>query len=459
MASNEWLVALLIAGSLGHTGTPPRAIPLAARSPYVQQALPVRVGIAQYAQAVKVVPGARAAAALECDDGTKSLTLAKGQALLARPFDCAQGRPQADRIVVEAGGAQIACRRVTVTTPGTTRVFSWGVRSREGTYRGDIEVVYDSNGTLSAVNALALEHYLEGVVAQEVPLTFHPEALKAQAIIARTYALFTLGKHARQGFDLCDGMHCQQYRGAVSDRRALEAVRGTAGQVLAYRGYLAETVYHTTCGGFVDDAYRVWRGYLAPYLRARPDMPGRGDPMGWIEDDDQAAEFVRGKGFAYCAPGPRYRWTRSYTVGETQRLLEANLPLLIGSGNAPGRLMDMATEGRSAGGRVQALRIVTDSGQFEIRRDAIRWLFGEGKAGPDGLPSTLFCLRTERDHDGSLARLVFEGAGWGHGLGLCQWGADGRARAGASAPEILEYYYPGTRVIDLAAYDGRCEWE
>jgi len=203
----------------------------------------------------------------------------------------------------------------------------------------------------------------------------------------------------------------------------------------------------------------VWRGYLAPYLRARPDTPSGGDATGWIEDDDQAAQFVRGKGSAYCAPGPRYRWTRSYTVGETQRLLEANLPLVTGSGGAPGRLIDMMTEGRSLGGRVQALRIVTDSGEFEIRRDAMRWLFGTGRAGPDGLPSTLFCLHVERDHDGNPVRFVFEGAGWGHGLGLCQWGADGRARAGATAREILEYYYPGTRVIDLAAYDGRRGWE
>ncbi|UCH33909.1 MAG: hypothetical protein JSV65_15300, partial [Armatimonadota bacterium] len=107
-------------------------------------------------------------------------------------------------------------------------------------------------------------------------------------------------------------------------------------------------------------------------------------------------------------------------------------------------------DGRSPGGRVQTLHITTDRGEYDVKRNDIRWIFGDGTPGPNGLPSTLFCLHTKRDGTGRPLAFSFQGAGWGHGLGLCQYGANGRARAGCSAHEILQAYYPGTATIDVS---------
>ena len=101
---------------------------------------------------------------------------------------------------------------------------------------------------------------------------------------------------------------------------------------------------------------------------------------------------------------------------------------------------------RSATGRVQELRIITDKNTYRLQCNEIRWLFGLGYAAPQGLKSILFTLTTERDAAGKPAKFTFRGAGWGHGLGLCQYGAAGRARAGQTATQILEAYYPGTKV-------------
>ena len=449
MAYHEWLAALLIAGALRHTGAQPRIIPVETVAAYAQQGAPIRIGVAQYARAVKLLPQARATVALEMGGTSSSFNLGAGKSVMAHL--------DGDHILVKGPAGPARCLSITLRSASPVRVFSWGAKTRRsrrtgtGIHRGDIEIVRDAGGTLSAVCVLPLESYLPGVVSAEMPVRFRAEALKAQAIIARTYALFNLGKHASQGFDLCDGVHCQQYRGVVRLPHVAAAVMATKGQVLAYRGCLAETVYHAVCGGFVDEPYRVWDGYLVPYLRAAADDPGsRQEAIPDAAREQDVARLVASVSSGYCAGSPRYRWSRSYSLAEAQHLVDANLPVLMGVEGPLGRLMDMTAEGRSPGGRVQSLRIVTDIGEFEVKRNNIRWLFGDGKPGPDGLPSTLFRLRVERDGAGGASEFVFSGAGWGHGLGLCQYGANGRAGAGWSADEILRFYYPGTAVVDLA---------
>jgi SpoIID/LytB domain protein len=443
MAYHEWLVALLIASSLGHMGVFPKTVPVEAIAARVQQDAPIRIGIAQHAQAVKLAPAGRAMVTLETERGPCSCSLGARSSLRAHV--------EGASIVVELCGQRISCHTATLHAGNApTRAYSWGAKPRTGVYAGDIEIVRDDGGALSVINVLPLEIYLNGVVSAEAPTWFHPEALKAQAIIARTYALFNLGKHSEQGFDLCDQMHCQQYRGAVNIPRVQAALAATAGQVLTYRGCLAETVYHTVCGGFGDDPYRVWEGYLMPYLRAAPDRPRReGDTATADATEEAVAALLADTSSSYCAHSPLHRWKRSYSIAQAQRFLDANLGKLLGFEGAPGRLIDMTLAGRSPGGRVQTLNIITDCGEYKIKRNDIRWLFGDGKPGPLGLPSTLFRLTVKRDRAGHPVNFVFDGAGWGHGLGLCQYGADGRARAGARAAEILQAYYPGTKVVAL----------
>lgn len=240
MAYTDWLTALLIAGALGRMGALPKTVTLEAATPYLQQRVPLRIGIAQSAQTIKVVPTGRATVTLE-GDVPATLALASGQPLFARP---AHGLA-----VIEAAPAQILCRRAIISSARPLRVSSWGVLSRSGVYPARLEIAVDASGALTGISIVPLEQYLQGVVATEMPVSFPMQALKAQAIIARTYALFNLGQHADEGFDLCAEVHCQLYRGVANEPRARAAVQGTAGQVVAYRGCLADAVYHSTCGG------------------------------------------------------------------------------------------------------------------------------------------------------------------------------------------------------------------
>ena len=449
IAYHECLVALLIAASLGRMGATTKIVPVTDIAARVQQGAPIRIGIAERAQAVKLTPAGRATAALlDAEGGVSFRPVGDGDSLAAHV--------DGDAVVVEISGLPTRCSRVTLQAgPQPTRAQSWGEKTRSGAYSGDLEIVPDHSGGLTLINLLPLETYIEGVLPAEVPTSFHPQALKAQAIIARTYALFTLGKHSDQGFDLCDQMHCQQYRGAVDIPKVRAAVAATAGQVLAYRGCLVETVYHTVCGGFVDDPYRVWKWYLVPYLRAAADRPPGDGAAPTADATEEAVALMLAHGSAdYCARSSLHRWKRSYSIAEAQHLLDVNLGRLLDFEGSPGRLVDMKTAGRSPGGRAQALIITTDCGEYEIKRDKMRWVLGDGKPGPNGLPSTLFRLTVQRDPAGNIAKLIFDGAGWGHGLGLCQYGADGRARAGATAAEILQAYYPGSEVVDLAQAQG-----
>jgi stage II sporulation protein D len=144
-------------------------------------------------------------------------------------------------------------------------------------------------------------------------------------------------------------------------------------------------------------------------------------------------------------------WTQQFTYAQAQRLVFRNLPLVLGNPRlSPGRLRALRVSTRS-GARVQWLEVVTTTGTYQCFGDSARWLFGTGRAGPSGLRSTRFSLRTVTDRAGLPRSFVFSGAGHGHGIGLCQWGARGRALAGQSAEEMLAAYYPGAVVTDLRA--------
>jgi len=162
-----------------------------------------------------------------------------------------------------------------------------------------------------------------------------------------------------------------------------------------------------------------------PYLRARPDA-------------------------AWCSRSPKYRWRREIGWQEVERSAEQNLgAVCFKPGAAIGRLLDLRVEERTSAGRARRLTLAGDAGQETVVGDSIRWLFGMGKPGPGGLNSTFFTLSIERDATGNPLRAVFEGRGWGHGLGMCQMGAAGRARAGQKAETILRSYYEGAHVVTV----------
>jgi SpoIID/LytB domain protein len=312
-------------------------------------------------------------------------------------------------------------------------------RAREDrTYRGRLFVTVDRLGMLAAIHAVPLEELLRGLVPSEMPGSSPLEALKAQAVTARSNVLAQLGsRHATDPFMLCAEVHCQAYRGdAARTARTDEAVLATRGEALFGRSdrKLVDAVYSAMCGGHGEDNEAVWGNTPSPSLRGRPDLP-RGEAARWAEglaDEDRLRAFLAAPSRAYCwlpaARRDRFRWERRL---DPARLDGWAAPLGVGHVRA----LEVASRGVS--GRARVLRVVGERGEAEIGPELrIRRLLGN-------LPSAMFVV----DRDG--AAFVLRGGGWGHGAGMCQWGAVGRAGAGQGYREILRAYYSGAEVAAI----------
>ena len=295
-------------------------------------------------------------------------------------------------------------------------------------YAGALEVLEGAGG-LTTVNELPLETYLRGVLAREMGGAEHaPEALAAQAIAARTYALRRLGSRATLGFDLFGDVQDQVYGGTGDVRPVSDAaVERTRGRALLAGEALVEAYYHSTCGGVTAAVTEAFPQPALPYLVS-------------VDDGD-------GRGGYHCARSRWFRWRTAYDRAQLEGLLARNLGRFVTlPSTGPGSLLDLEVAEASDGGRALALHVETSTGRFQIARNDIRWLFADGES--PGLRSTLFLLRKERAR-GFVDRVTLTGGGWGHGVGMCQMGALGRASAGASHEEILAHYYQGTRLARL----------
>jgi stage II sporulation protein D len=236
------------------------------------------------------------------------------------------------------------------------------------------------------------------------------------------------GSARNANYDLLSGVADQVYGGAdVEQPFSNRAVARTIGLVLRYNGRVVSAPYHSTCGGETAEPDEVWRSGGEPFLQRVSDrIPGTADRY-------------------YCDISPRFSWTRSFTGDELDAAVRAHLAgyTSVPSGGA-GRVRGAAVESRTASGRVARLIIAAERGNFVLRGNDIRYVLRS--PGGEILNSTYFSVQTESRRDGGLSRLVVTGNGYGHGVGMCQWGAIGRARAGHSARAILATYYPGTTV-------------
>lgn len=314
-------------------------------------------------------------------------------------------------------------------------------------YRGTLEFVPGDSPQL--LNLVDLESYLAGVVPSEVPSYFPDESLKAMAVVARTFALSHLHRHAT--FDLCSEVHCQVYRGLAKEASSTSrAIAATSGQTLRFGQKPADATFHAVCGGHTADVAKVWpRGTAVAYLAGAPDQSeaGRFD----LSKEDDLRLFL-GADFssAYCSSAGRFRWRETYAWPELRKKLEEGLKVNQGADfQGLSVLTSVQVSGRSPSGRVSELVVTGPERSYTVRGDAIRWLFSAGQVGgAGGLNSTLFYLRTTGEGDKRVLEVV--GGGWGHGVGMCQEGAAGRARVGQKYTEILGHYYPGTRLEGAA---------
>jgi stage II sporulation protein D len=312
-------------------------------------------------------------------------------------------------------------------------------RAREDrAYGGRLFVTVDARGTLAAIHGVPLEELLRGLVPSEMPASSPLEALKAQAVTARSNVLAQVGaRHETDPYMLCAEVHCQAYRGdAARTARTDEAVRATRGEALfGADGALVDAVYSATCGGHGEHAELVWGNVASASLRGHPDLrePERARWDGGLAREESLRAFLADPGDAWCrrpaARGAtRFRWERTFS-GAALDAAAASL--------AVGRVRTISVVARGVSGRARVLSVEGDRGRAEIVGELrIRRLLGD-------LPSAMFVV--DRARDG----VVLRGGGWGHGAGMCQWGAVGRAQSGHGHRDILGAYYAGAEITRM----------
>jgi stage II sporulation protein D len=249
------------------------------------------------------------------------------------------------------------------------------------------------------IDDVPLELYVARVLAGEGEPNAPDATQQALAVAIRTYALFNIGRHQRDGYDLCDAVHCQVPRAATANSR--RAAMATAGRILTYRGAPAEIYYSASCGGRSEVGAEVWPTATVPYLRSIKDD---------VHDDDVP-------------------WTLERSLPEVQAVLERD--------GFTGRLKNVQVGSRNKSGRAAVVKL---SG---MRPDRMRGEQFRAAIGTTVLRSTAFSVKKTDD------TLRFTGRGYGHGVGMCVIGAGRRARRGETMTEILNTYYPGLKIEQL----------
>ncbi len=328
--------------------------------------------------------------------------------------------------------------------PITVHDVLWGTTMDEGQrsdreYLGNVYVAIDASGKLSVVNLVSESDLLAGLVPAEIFASAPMEALKAQAVAARGQLVTKVGtRHLADPFLVCAEQHCQVYKGRGHEHpRTTKAVKETVG-IVAMRPsetQLVDTVYSANCGGHTEHNDVVWPGAADPQLRGRPD-PKLGKGFAEGIDDKNIGSFLRKPPASFSRPPEKsaqtpYRWTT--TIDPSSVAGNPGVPEDVGIIKA----MRVADRGRS--GRATTLELTGSKRSITIRGELrIRRALG-------GLKSSMFII-SETDKYG---RFVLEGGGHGHGVGLCQHGAMGMARAGKDVRDILAHYYSDCSVVKL----------
>ena len=380
----RFLLALLAAALVLSAATPAMARHHAPAKAAVTAAQPakqgpdLRIGLAAGQGSVTISPAAGKGMART--DAGKSVSLAAGQS-----YDV---RWQNGAFLV---GREKLRGEVLIIRPSDKSDGGLALDGRR--YRGALELRH--RGTdLTAVNIVPIDDYLLSVVPEEMPTDWPAEALKAQSVAARSFALKSRGRHAAEGYDLCKGI-------ASEKTASTAAVRATRGEVLTYGGQPIEALFHTDSGGMTESSEDVWGSHV-PYLRAVRDTP-----LGTMP------------------------WTKTVSTADLEKKLAAK-------GHAIGRLraielsplaVGRAAKDCTASGRVKAMTVTGTKGSVTLSGNAWRSLLG--------LKSTLFSAKLTKDS------VTFTGFGAGHGLGISQWGAKRLAETGKSYADILHHYYTG----------------
>jgi len=316
-------------------------------------------------------------------------------------------RTDAVRAVPSGQGVEIDGR----SAPGFRLTSDNPIRTNGREYPAGLEVVRNGEG-LAIVNELRLEEYLVGVLRGETSERWPGETLRAQAIVARTYAAYHRALNGGKPYHLVASTAHQMYAGRVPGSSPIwDAVRDTAGQVLFWEGELFPAFYHSASGGYTEDPRTVFAARNMPALKA-------------IRDD-------------FSSASPHFYWTLDLRLADLSDILRR-------SGNDVGGVTAIEVIERTPSLRVSTLTIHGTRGSARLRGNDFRRMVGY-----ETIKSTLFAVAV----DDAVAH--FSGRGYGHGVGMSQWGAKGMAEQGYKAEKILEYYYPGTTLGSLGAPQAR----
>ncbi len=350
--------------------------------------------------------------------------------------------------------------------------FHWE-RKEDQTFRGDLILQVRKDGTLVAINEIPLEDYLISVISSEMKATAPMEFLKAHAILARSWILTALDRKKkgieisthggkiieRKGemirwydredhdlFDVCADDHCQRYQGMtkIVSQQAKEAALKTRGRVITYQDQICDARYSKACGGITENFDTAWENKNVPYLTSISDATFPHQP---IRTEEEASEWIFSKPNVYCHTEDEallekilpdldretknfFRWEVEYSRSELEGILREK------SGYDFGVLKEIVPLHRGPSGRISRLKIVGSKRSMVVGKELEirRWL------SRSHLFSSAFIVTVE------AARFIFHGAGWGHGVGLCQIGAAVMANQGYSAEEILNHYFRGVEI-------------
>lgn len=328
------------------------------------------------------------------------------------------------------------------TIPEVPRSYGKGTETRK--YTGTLVFAPDKSGKLVGMVSLGAERLLQGVVPAEIFASAPPEALKAQAIAARNEIFAAIGvRNLADPYMLRGDVMDQVYGGiGVEDRRTSAAVAATRGRVMFYGNEIVEAYYSSNAGGHTESNENVWDMQPRPYLRGKADAPAGKVPKkfsdGVAPDELEAflaADFPAYSKVATASSNKHYRWDKSVEASVAEGWLRENATDV-------GKIQDVKIASRGVSGRVIRLEITGSKGKAVVERELnVRRMFG-------GLKSGLFVMDVDKSGN-TITRFKFSGAGFGHGVGMCQTGAMGMADQGKKAEEILGHYYTGIEVRKL----------
>ena len=358
--------------------------------------------------------------------------------------------------------------------------FHWE-RKEAQTFLGKLRFIVENNN-ICAINELPVETYLISVISSEMRATSSLELLKAHAVISRSWLLAQMEQRKAENnnavkqpslfktdeeivrwydredhkhFDVCADDHCQRYQGITkaANKHVVEAIEQTAGEILTSHGEICDARYSKCCGGAVEEFQYCWENIKKPYLQALPDTMPDTTPLPDLADEAVVHHWILSSPRAFCNTTDQkvlsqvlndfdqettdfYRWTQTYSQAEVKQLLEEKLGVLFGD------VIDLIPLERGKSGRIYRLKIVGKERtliigkELEIRRSLSK----------SHLYSSAFIVEKVDIKDGVPQQFVIKGAGWGHGVGLCQIGAAMMGKQGYRYEEILLHYYKGAEI-------------